>query len=459
MPLPVTIRADLRFDPSLVPAEALGALSMALRVTDPMDPTTPAIVLARKDSNGMAVVPRGFAHHLVKGLGAFGIDIQWIDQRVSVPMQDVIAPQPGYALRSYQETPCAQMLRVEQGIYEAPTGSGKTITTAFFLAAARQRALIIVDKMNLVTQWQDRIREATGYVCGTIGDGQWAERDITITTRQSLWARHDQLDEQGWWSRWGAVIFDEAHGVSAETVRELLQRFPAKYRIGLSATPDREEWLTIASRSIIGEIFHRTTEDELEAAGVLVRPKVVAVRTPFEFPWKSRLDPRIQWTQLIKALRSDPARNHAIGKKMGTLRGHAVLVDTDQVGHAHELRAYALSYGWPDDRVFLFTGQQKTAERVEIMKLADEGDIMIISTIGKEALDIPRLDRFLITWPTKQDTRTKQMIGRVRRMHDEKSAPEIVDFWDHKVSILNNQFTKRRGTYARAKMELEVVEG
>ena len=459
MPLPVTIRADLRFDPSLVPAEALGALSMALRVTDPMDPTTPAIVLARKDSNGMAVVPRGFAHHLVKGLGAFGIDIQWIDQRVQVPMQEVITPTPGYALRSYQETPYAQMLRVQQGIYEAPTGSGKTITTAFFLAAARQRSLIIVDKMNLVVQWQDRIREATGYVCGTIGDGQWAERDITITTRQSLWARHDELDAQDWWSRWGAVVFDEAHGVSAETVRELLQRFPAWYRIGLSATPDREDWLTIASRAILGEIFHRTTEEELEAAGVLVRPKVVAVRTPFEFPWKSRLDPRIQWTQLIKALRSDPARNHAIGKKMGTLRGHAVLVDTDQVGHAHELRAYALSYGWPDDRVFLFTGQQKTAERVEIMKLADEGDIMIISTIGKEALDIPRLDRFLITWPTKQDTRTKQMIGRVRRMHDEKSAPEIVDFWDHKVSILNNQFTKRRGTYARAKMELEVVEG
>lgn len=458
MPLPVTIRADLRFDPSLVPAEALGALSMALRVTDPMDPTTPAIVLARKDGNGMAVIPRGFAHHLVKGLGAFGINIQWIDQRVTVPMQDRITTVPGYALRSYQEVPCAQMLRVGQGIYEAPTGSGKTITTAFFLAAAQQRSLIIVDKMNLVVQWQDRIREATGYVCGTIGDGQWAERDITITTRQSLWARHDELDAQDWWSRWGAVVFDEAHGVSAETVRELLQRFPAWYRIGLSATPDREDWLTIASRAILGEIFHRTTEEELEAAGVLVRPKVVAVRTPFEFPWKSRLDPRIQWTQLIKALRSDTARNHAIGKKMGDLRGHAVLVDTDQVGHAHELRAYALSYGWPDDRVFLFTGQQKTAERVEIMKLADEGDIMIISTIGKEALDIPRLDRFLITWPTKQDTRTKQMIGRVRRMHDEKSAPEIIDFWDHKVSILNNQFTKRRGTYTRAKMELTVED-
>lgn len=458
MPLPVTINADLRFDPSLVPTEALGALAMALRVTNPEDPTTPPIVLARKDSDGMAVIPRGFAHHLVKGLGAFGIDIQWIDQRVTVPMQDQISPAPGYELRSYQKRPCAQMFRVEQGIYEAPTGSGKTITTAFFLAEARQRALIIVDKMNLVTQWFDRIFEATGYQCGMIGDGQWAERDITITTRQSLWARHDQLDAQDWWSRWGAVVFDEAHGVSAETVRELLQRFPAKYRIGLSATPDRETWLTIASRAILGEIFHRTTEEELEEAGVLVRPKVIAVRTPFEFPWKTRLDARAQWTQLIKKLRSDPERNHAIGKKMAELRGHAVLVDTDQVMHAHELRAYALSYGWPDDRVHLFTGQQKNDERQRIMRLADEGDIMMISTIGKEALDIPRLDRFMLTWPTKQDTRVKQMIGRVRRMHDEKSAPEIIDFWDHKVHILNNQFTKRRGTYDRAKMELEVVE-
>ncbi len=44
-------------------------------------------------------------------------------------------------------------------------------------------------------------------------------------------------------------------------------------------------------------------------------------------------------------------------------------------------------------------------------------------------------------------------------MHDEKSHQEIIDFWDHRVPILHNQFTKRRGTYDRAKMEMTVVEG
>lgn len=455
--IPITVHADLRFPSELIEPEVVDILQSALTVSDPDEMGDMSIMLLRMDSDNNFVIPRGFAHKLAGGLASFGHTAQWIDRRVKVPLPAPIPLAPGFELRPHQVRPVERMLNTQQGIYEAPTGSGKTMTCAAFLSAVQQRSLVLIDKINLADQWADRIRTATGFDCGIIGDGKWDEREITIATRQSLWARQDQLTANQWWGTWGAVIIDECHATSAQTVRELMQMFPAFWRFGVTATPDRHGWLTVASRSILGEIFCRTTEEELEAAGYLVRPKVIAARTPFEFEWNKRADPRREWQRLVAALRVDSGRNRYIAQKVGQMRGKAILVDTDQVGHADELRAHILTTGWPDDRVHMFTGNQRRKERAKIIELMDEGDRVVISTIGKEALDIPRLDRFCMAWPTRNDTRVKQMVGRVRRQHDEKTFPEIWDFCDPNVRLLYDQFADRRGTYARAKMELEMI--
>lgn len=459
--IPIQVDTHLRLDDQVLDEAERGLLAVALDVRNPDQPDEVILMLMRDGMNRL-VIPRGFAYKLQRGLNRLGHEVVWEDQRVKVDLGHQAAPTPidgSFTPRPYQGKAIDRMVYVEQGIYEAPPGSGKTISAAHFIARAGQRTIVIVDKINIATQWQGRLHDVLGddVSIGIIGDGSWIEGDITVAIRQTLWVRRQQLDATDWWKGFGAVILDECHAISAPSVREVFQRFPAYYRIGLSATPDRHDWMTVASRGIIGEIFCRTTDDELEEAGVLVRPKVVAVRTPFEFVEQKMASSNREWTRMMQALRADVGRNTVIAKFFAANRGHACIAHTDQKTHAHELAAYALAHGWPRDRVRLLTGDQSDDERQAIVRDADEGDVLIISTIGQEALDIPRLDRFFLVWPTKNATPVRQMVGRVKRTHADKSEPVVYDFYDHLIGRLNRQFQRRRTTYARDGLDVAII--
>jgi superfamily II DNA or RNA helicase len=462
-PVKVHISNYLRIWPGDLPIEVCDVLRDALTVANPDDPNEPPLVLWGNDAEGYLCIPRGFAIKLRKGLNRFGFEPVWEDHRTLVPAQMQFEIKP-ITPRTYQALAIKRMLSCEQGIYEAPPGAGKTIAAAFFISEVQQRTLIIVDKINIASQWQTRIHDALGFEAGIIGDGQWDERDITITTRQSLWINRDRLRAEGWFDSWGAVIIDECHAISAPTVRAVMNDFSAWYRIGLSATPDRHQWLTLVSRSIIGEIFCKTTDEELEQAGVLVRPRIVAVKTPFEWRWrykderKRRIDPKRQWTAMLKDLKVDSGRNRVFMKIVQGCRGHACLVHTDHKQHAVELAAYALAAGWPDEAVMMLTGAEDNAERQRVIARAAEGDCVILSTIGQEAMDIPRLSRFFLVFPTKNDAMVRQMVGRLKRTHETKTeAPIVYDFYDHHVAPLAQQFAARRGAYDRDKLPLTIV--
>jgi superfamily II DNA or RNA helicase len=454
----VTVDSYLRLEDE-IPDEVRLALGGALNFSNPENEDE-AIGMMGMDHEGRITFPRGFAVRLQKGMEHFGYEVEFIDNRSYVPWDDdQLQYKMGgtFELREYQNKAVGRMLHAQQGIYEAPTGSGKTISCAAFISEVQVKTIILVDKINLATQWKDRLRDALGIEAGIIGDGRWEEKDVTIAIRQTLWYRHATLDADDWWSRWGAVILDECHAISAETVRELIQRFPAYYRIGVSATPDRHDWLGHVSRSMIGEIVCRTSEDDLLRAGVLVRPQIIAVKTSFTFNWSTMENPQRKWQHLINELRDSHDRNREICEVMKANLGKAVLVHTEQVKHANVLEAYAYAAGWAEKDVFHFTGKQKDSERQAIMKRAAEGNILILSTIGKEALDIPRLDVVMIVWPTKNQAAVTQLIGRIMRVHDLKDIPVVFDFWDHLVGPLNNHFGARRGVYERRRLDLKVI--
>lgn len=454
-PVRVHISNYLRIAPSAISQECAATLLDALTVEDP--DSGEKIVMGGYDAGGNICIPRGFAIKLTKGLAAFGYQPVWEDAR-SLSLCDFGFKMADITPRDYQQLAVDRMASCEQGIYEAPPGAGKTIAAAFFIAHTQQRTLIIVDKINIATQWQDRIQSTLGYACGIIGDGSWDERNITICTRQSLWLKREELRQRGFFDQWGAVIIDECHSISAPTVRAIMNDFSAFYRIGLSATPDRHEWMSLVSRSIIGEIFCKTTDEELEAAGVLVRPEIVAVRTQFQWNWKRGGDPKIQWMKMLKDLKVDSGRNKLFREMIRQCRGHACLVHTDHKAHAVELAAHALAAGWPDEAVMMLTGAEDNEERTRVIQRAAEGDCVILSTIGQEAMDIPRLSRFFLVFPTKNAAMVKQMVGRLKRTHETKTeAPVVFDFYDDKVGILAQQFAARRGAYDRDKLKLTIV--
>ena len=53
-----------------------------------------------------------------------------------------------------------KIIKHQQGMYEAPTGSGKTVTCIGFIAAKQpRRTLILVDQLDLLNQWRKELAQ------------------------------------------------------------------------------------------------------------------------------------------------------------------------------------------------------------------------------------------------------------------------------------------------------------
>lgn len=105
----------------------------------------------------------------------------------------------------------------------------------------------------------------------------------------------------------------------------------------------------------------------------------------------------------------------------------------------------------------MFTGEQESGERMEIVARADRGRCVLFSTIADEALDIPRLDTLVLAFPGRNVEKYKQKIGRIERSHPDKLAPLVIDFSDD-CSVFAGQLQERRQLYASEGLNVRVVD-
>jgi hypothetical protein len=133
------------------------------------------------------------------------------------------------------------------GILRGKTGFGKTNTALAVIHRMQVSTVIIVHKEFLFTQWQKRIAKflpdaRVGICRGTKCD--FENKDIVIAMAQSL-AREDpdapDRYPEEFYRHFGMLIVDEVHRVGAPTWSPIPTLFPAKYRLGLTATPRRKD--------------------------------------------------------------------------------------------------------------------------------------------------------------------------------------------------------------------------
>ena len=382
-------------------------------------------------ASGSLTLPRGAANSIMRRAREHG-PVEVEDNRLVLPEIDLTFRG---SLRPYQQQACNGAMDSSMSVVEAGTGSGKTVMACAIIAARKQPTLILVHTKELLHQWRERIEQFLDVDARLIGDGRFEARPVTVGIVNTVRNRLDGLVDN-----FGHVVVDECHRVPASIFTETTTAFPAKYLLGLSATPYRRDGMDKVIGWFVGE--HRVQVDmcTLQEVGAVLRPKIIERETDFRYHYDD------DYPQMLKALTQDQARNEIIAADIHQQaeQGRVALVVSDRVAHLVRLAELA---GVPGTRIL--TGRASKNERLEIVADLRVGKVpALFSTLALigEGFDCPALDSLLITTPVRFRGRLKQVIGRVLRPAAGKQ-PVVIDYHDSRVGLLSHQAKERRRVY------------
>lgn len=366
-------------------------------------------------------------------------------------------------LRDYQQAAVSVIRDDEQGVIQAPTGSGKTVIGLGLIAALETPALFVVHTRVLLDQTAASMAAMLGVTPGRIGDGKCVVGDVTVAMVQTL-MRATPSVIRDLSRRFGLVILDEAHHAPAASFREVVARFPARYRVGLTATPTRKDGLHGMLYDVIGPVAYRVAPSRLIDSGAIVPAEVVRIRTgwtPREVPVQRlsgaqvrRLEHEgrkarqsVDYGRLIALLVESGERNQVLVDSIVDLHEERSLVLTERVEHAKRLADVLTARGL---RASAMTGDCGKAARSVILSGLRAGTLpVLVSTphLVGEGFDLPTIDTVFLAAPNGNVAKTTQILGRVLRPSKGKTRGRIVDFRDDDVPTLRGQAAQRDRVY------------
>jgi hypothetical protein len=151
-------------------------------------------------------LPRGCLEGAVQVLEDNGVRVEIQDERV--PGSAVKVDFTG-TLRSDQEVALRAISRHDNGVLSAPTAFGKTVLAAALIARRGVSTLILVHRIDLLRQWQERLTGFLDLPKGSLGVVSGGKKkpsgQIDIAVMKSLAKREDLLE---WLESYGQVIYD-----------------------------------------------------------------------------------------------------------------------------------------------------------------------------------------------------------------------------------------------------------
>ncbi|NVK41553.1 MAG: DEAD/DEAH box helicase family protein [Oceanospirillaceae bacterium] len=404
----------------------------------------PRFITCARIEQGYLSLPRGCLDDVRDLLKEQHIQIEVEDHRHSgQPLNDMAFLGD---LRPDQSRAIEAMVAHDTGILHAPTAFGKTVTAIGLIAKRRVNTLILTHSRQLLDQWKERIQSfTTGVNVGITGGGKKKPtEEIDIATYQSLIDKKDNTVSE-YVQRYGQVIIDECHHISAPRYEMLLNEVRAKYIVGLTATPDRQDGHQKIMFMVAGPIRHKVKADQ----GAKFQQTVFVSRRYDQPPAELRLsDERPHIASVYRWLATNEARNSAIAEDVVTAveRGRHPLLLTERRDHAEALAQLLASRGL---RGLVLRGAMRATERKRANEQLASAQVLVAT--GKyvgEGFDLPRLDTLFLALPIAWKGSLAQYAGRLHRAVEGKEAVTIHDYLDCSLPMLQRMFQKREKGYA-----------
>ena len=142
------------------------------------------------------------------------------------------------SLREYQKRALDNWDKAgKRGCVILPTGSGKTIIGVKAIEMVNSASIVLVPTIDLMDQWTSVLSKYfPNMKIGNLGGGSDDIQAITVSTYDSAYIRASGLG-----NKFSLIIFDEVHHLAAPGYRSIAERFASPFRLGLTATIERED--------------------------------------------------------------------------------------------------------------------------------------------------------------------------------------------------------------------------
>jgi len=355
-------------------------------------------------------------------------------------------------LRSYQKMALDAWFDAgRKGVIVLPTAAGKTYIALKAIELLNVATLIVVPTLDLLDQWRQHIFIQFGVEVGVYGGGEDLLRPITVSTYDSAYIRAEQLG-----NKFMLIIFDEVHHLPAPSYSQIAEMYIAPYRMGLTATYEREDGGHLDLPRLVGGHVYQLGVDAL--AGKHLSPythekiyvdltpeeqiiyqreysiftsylkrKRLVLRSPGDFRrfiMRTGVDPEgrealLARNRALKTALNSEAKIKILGKFLNIYGEKKALVFT----RFNQL-VYMIS------RQFLIpaiTHKTPREERKEILKKFKAGEYraIVTSQVLDEGVDVPEASIGFILSGTGSSREYIQRLGRILRKRRGKQAKLI----------------------------------
>ena len=318
----------------------------------------------------------------------------------------------------------------------AATGTGKTVMAAVDYARLRERLprarlLFVAHRNEILEQsmatFRHAIRDAS-FGEKWIGGARPQHFEHVFASIQSLNAASlDHLPAD----HFDVVIVDEFHHAAAPSYRKLLDHIAPRELLGLTATPERSDDLSIL------HWFDDRIAAELRLWDAIDQQRL----SPFmyygihdgldltEVPWRRGQGYDISALSYLYTSTDAWARTvvqetlrHADSATTMRALGFCVSVE-----HAQFMAAHFTRHGVPAVAIW---GDSPMADRRAALKDLAAGTVRVVFSVDlfNEGVDVPTVDTLLMLRPTESPTLFLQQLGRGLRRSKDKTFCTVLDF-------------------------------
>jgi superfamily II DNA or RNA helicase len=349
----------------------------------------------------------------------------------------------GLELKPFQKQAIRRILKYRRGIIQAPVRAGKTaIAAAAIKNIGHYPVWLVTDGKDLVRQTQKDLEYHLQMPIGAFSESKYTHGKVMVTSYSAITrAISAATEKKGKGPRLknktkqrnasllrlirGAkvVIFDECQHALAPKNRNLLNELTsAGYVIGLSGTPKPDGTHYLELEAAIGAVIFKVKYETLIKHKRIARPMIVLYQMPYRWYTTGLHEfADVYESNVVQNL----YRNRFIADVVKQLHksNKTVFVMIRKLAHGPILRALI------PGSVFI-QGKMASDIRADLYQsLQDKKINCIIATVGKEGLNIPKLDAVVNAEGYKSQVTTMQKMRSLTATEGKKYGI-IIDFMD-----------------------------